>query len=345
MKPDAAEEAVARILYEVRQPITIDGKQTMITASAGIAWAKGGFVPETLIKRADVALYEAKVSGRNRWVVFEDAMEERAMLSLILEAELTRAIAKDQLDLVYQPIVDIDRGRTLCCEALMRWHHPTRGDIAPSVFIPLAEQSSLISELGAWALKRACRDAMTWSDRDVNVAVNISARHFRSDQSSVVGAIEQALSETGLDPTRLQIEITESVLATDIERMRHELELIHALGVSIALDDFGTGYSSLSYIHNLPINKIKLDRSFVVAISKDPRTIKFVSSIVQMAQTLRKDLIVEGVETAEDLALLRSVNVRIVQGYYLSKPLVPTEIQKYIAQSNSIVEVRPVAVA
>jgi diguanylate cyclase (GGDEF)-like protein len=338
MAVSEAEEVTARIFDEIRRPLEVNSRIMNITASAGISQIVGVFDPETLIKRADVALYEAKTQGRDRWVRFEDAMEERATLSLMLEAELKRAAANDELSLVYQPIIDSDTGRTVCCEALMRWNHPTRGMIAPFVFIPLAEQSSLICDLGTWALARACQDAMRWPDPSVKVAVNISARHFKSDKGSVLKAIEEALAISGLVPARLQIEITESVLASDIERMRQELEAINAMGVSIALDDFGTGYSSLSYIHRLPINKIKLDRSFVVAIAKDPRTIKFVASIVQMAQTLRKELIIEGVETAEELALLRSVSARIIQGYHFSRPLPCAEVNRYITRSNPSLE-------
>ena len=331
---EQAELCSTRILQHVAQPAQIDGKQITITASIGIAQVVGAFDPEILIKRADVALYEAKARGRNRWIHFEHEMEERAALEIALQAELKLAITNDELDLVYQPIVDSDTGRTVCCEALMRWYHPTRGTVAPVVFIPLAEESGLINELGAWALRRACRDAATWPDQNLKVAVNLSATQFKGSNGSVAAAIESALISTGFDPNRLEVEITESVLANDIDRMRQELEAIHVMGVSIALDDFGTGYSSLNYIHKLPINKVKLDRSFVIAIAKDQESVKFIASIVQMAQTLRKELVIEGVETAEELALLRSVNARIIQGFHFSKPLSRNEICRYIAASN-----------
>ncbi len=333
---DTAEaERISQDVIEcIQPPIWVEGKQVSITASGGLARIATPFDPEALIRRADLALYEAKTRGRDRRILFEEAMEEKAKLALLLQADLKQAIANDELDLEYQPIVDVDCGRTICCEALMRWDHPYRGRVAPLVFIPIAEKTSLICELGAWALMRACRDAMSWPDPGVKVAVNISARHFKNERGSVTDAIEDALRVTGLDPRRLQVEITESLLASDMERMRDELEVIHARGVAIVLDDFGTGYSSLNYIHKLPVDKIKLDRSFISAVAKDPKTIVFIASIVQMAQALRKELVIEGVETAEELALVRSINARIIQGFYISKPLRRGQIVQYITESN-----------
>ena len=331
---ERTEQIATRILRHLSQPVVIDGKRIVATASAGIARMSGTFDPEVFIRRADAALYEAKARGRNRWVHFEYEMEARAAYSLALQNELRDAILKEELSLVYQPVIDSDTGLTVSCEALMRWHNPARGLIPPAVFIPLAEESGLIRELGAWALHRACEDANGWPDQNLKVAVNLSTAQFKDRDYHIAAVIGETLRQTSFDPQRLEVEITESVLASDVESMRLELEAIHALGVSIALDDFGTGYSSLSYIHRLPINKVKLDRSFVVAVAKDPESIKFIASIVQMTQTLRKELVIEGVETAQELALLRSVNARIIQGYHFSRPLSRDEIHRYITASN-----------
>ena len=279
---------------------------------------------DEVMRLADVALYEAKTHGRGRAFWFDPEMDEKARTRRELTADLKDAIDNDVLTLVYQPTVDFRTGRIATCEALSRWRHPVRGMIPPSEFIALAEESDLIHRIGQWSIRRACLDALAWPDSQVKVAVNLSAVQFKN--KSISQTVTDILSATGFPPNRLEIEITESVLADDLESMRWEMNALNRLGVSFSLDDFGTGYSNFSYLHTLPIQKVKLDRMFVTRLHEDPSAVALIASIVQLAQVLRKDLVIEGVETAEELAMITNTQARLFQGFYFSRPVPQDEI-------------------
>ena len=292
-----------RLLLEIGRPYVIDDKTIEIAASAGMALITSANTdPEEVLRLADVALYTAKTSGRGHAIWFTPEMDDRARERRQLTLELREAIETGALVMHYQPITDFRTGRIVCCEALTRWTSPTRGNVSPTIFIPLAEESDLIHELGHWSLAQACEDAQRWPDPSVKVAVNLSPAQFKAN--SISRTVADILATKELLNTRLEIEITESVLAEDLDLMTAELEALSAAGVSIALDDFGAGYSSLSLLHTLPIQKVKLDQSFVRRLDTDPSAIALVSSIVQMANIMRKDLVIEGVETAHQLAMI-----------------------------------------
>lgn len=336
-KQDTAriEEIAARLIAAVSQPCRIGARQVLVGASVGLTIADhGDGAAEEALRTADVALYEAKLHGKGRATWFETAMDDRLRTRREMVIELSDALTTGKgLDLYYQPIFDAKTGRVVACEALMRWHHDVLGSIAPSIFIPLAEENGLICALGLWALEKSCRDASVWPDNSIKVAVNVSGLQFVEGEFSNI--ISEILAKTNLPSTRLEVEITESVLARDLASMSSELQALAKQGISVALDDFGTGFSSLSLLHKLPLDKIKLDRSFVSRLDEDPTAIALIASIVQMAQILRKQVVIEGVETASQLALVSSAQARLIQGYYFSRPM-PQRSLLLLLQENKV---------
>jgi diguanylate cyclase (GGDEF)-like protein len=327
-----ASATAKRMIQDVSIPYEIEGRRIDVGASAGLAIIGGSTTdPEGVLREADVALYEAKTNARGSAVWFRTEMDQKAQERRELTIELRAAIEEGSLELHYQPVIDFRSGRIVCCEALARWTSPTRGIVPPDVFIPLAESTDLIHRLGRWSLTQACEDALQWPDPTVVVAVNLSARQFNG---SITSTVEETLQATGLPANRLELEITEGVLADDVEGMKAEMGLLHELGVSMALDDFGMGYSSLSYIHTLPIEKVKLDRSFVRQLDLDPSAVSLIASIVQMTQTMRKELVIEGVETAQQLALVSQANGRLIQGFYFSRPLPQSDLIAYMKATD-----------
>lgn len=328
-RQEDAERLAERLVVEASRPFQICGQRIEIGASVGIALAPmHGAEPDELLKNADIALYRAKSEGRGRCVVFRaelaEAMRQRRQLELALKA----ALANDELELHYQPIVDLVSGRVTSCEALMRWRHPERGMIPPSVFIPVAEDMGLISEMGAWALRRACADAIQWPE-EVKVAVNLSTSQF------VVGnlpdAVRSALDATGLVPSRLVLEITETLLLKDDARTLDLLNEIEEMEVSFALDDFGTGYASLSYLRSFPFDKIKIDATFIRDIQLREDSVAIVRAITTLARTLGMKTVAEGVETVEHLEKVAGAGCDEVQGYLFSRPVPVNEIAGVIA--------------
>ena len=319
-------QVAERIIAALSRPYTVERRSLEVSASAGMALTRdGNSSPDELLRAADVALYAAKTAGRNRLVWFDRKMDERARSRREMTIDLREAIETGQLRLFYQPIVDFRAGRVVCCEALTRWAHPHWGQVPPSTFIGLAEESDLIHRLGVWSLRQACLDAKTWTPA-VAVAVNVSPVQFK--HASISKTISEILHETGLEPQRLEVEVTEGALAEDFDGMKEEMMILSRLGVSIVLDDFGTGYSSLSMLHELPIDKVKLDRSFIRRLKSDPDAITLIKSIVQMTRTMRKEIVVEGVETVEELASVAEAQARIVQGYHFSHPVPGTQIEQ-----------------
>ncbi len=321
---EAAVPIANRIIDLITEPYNIDGNIVNIGTSIGIALAPtNGVDPETLMKKADLALYRTKSEGRNDYCFFDDGMAADAEARHQLEIELRAAIAHDELEVHYQPIVDVATEKLFGVEALVRWHHPTRGYIPPSEFIPIAEETGLIASLGEWVLQTACADAMHWP-ANIKVAVNTSPLQFST--SNLLDIILCALSESGLPPERLELEITESTLLENESTHLAILRQLKNLGVSISLDDFGTGYSSLSYLTIFPFDKIKIGKSFTQNLTHRVDCAAIVSSVLALGAGLDLPTVAEGVETRQQFEILRASGVKFVQGYLFGRPCRASEI-------------------
>ncbi len=321
-----------RILEIFTEPFQIDGREMFISTSLGVTlFPMDGKDAETLLRNADTAMYRAKVHGRSTCQFYTAAMTQRANDDMALEGALRHAVARKELLLHYQPIVDLNTGHILGVEALMRWQHPQLGLIPPNRFIPLAEESGLIVPLGNWALREACAQTRTWRKagfKDLYVAVNLSSRQFR--EPDLAQSIAQVLTETGVEGIHLVLELTESMLLSNIENTTHMMQELDAKGVRFAVDDFGTGYSSLSYLKRFPIDVLKIDQSFVRDISTDPDDAAIVRAIITMAHSLDMRVVAEGVETPEQLHFLRANHCDAMQGYYFSTPLPAEQLTELI---------------
>jgi EAL domain-containing protein (putative c-di-GMP-specific phosphodiesterase class I) len=281
------------------------------------------------MKNADLALYSAKSSGRGRDCFFEPGMDALMQARRSLEMDLRKALMKGEFELYYQPLMNIKSASITGFEALLRWWHPERGLVQPLDFIPLAEEIGLIVPLGAWALRRACLDATTWP-HDMKVAVNVSVIQFES--GTLVESVAAALRESGLDPARLELEIVESVMLNDTEATLAILYQLRDLGVGVAMDDFGTGYSSLSYLRRFPFGKVKIDRSFIADLGKDGGGDAIVTAVTDLCETLGMSTLAEGVETEEQLRLLRAGHCSEAQGYLFSPPRPASEVAALCAK-------------
>jgi diguanylate cyclase (GGDEF)-like protein/PAS domain S-box-containing protein len=311
-----------RIVAAFEEPFQLEAGEHFASASLGVAIATDDSrTPAGLIRDADAALYRAKARGRACFEVFDQAMRARTVERLSIENDLRRALERDELHVVYQPIVSLQDHSIQLVEALLRWQHPRRGMIAPDTFIPVAEETGMIVAIGRWVLEVACAQASRWQQvgaPSIGVTINLSARQFV--QSALVVTVDRTLNETGLDPANLSLEITESVLLEDAERVTATMRGIARLGVRFLLDDFGTGYSSLAYLSDLPINGLKVDRSFVTTLGRDTRTTAITTGIVRMAQALGVDVIAEGVETDAQINALRTLGCELAQGFRLHRP-------------------------
>jgi EAL domain-containing protein (putative c-di-GMP-specific phosphodiesterase class I) len=279
---------------------------------------------ETLIKNADTAMYQAKENGRRGYQFFKPAMNIRAVARQSIEENLRRALERQEFALHYQPKINLRTGQITGAEALIRWVHPTRGPVSPGEFIPVAEDCGLIVPIGRWVLREACRQAKAWLDAGLplgSIAANVSAMEFRNE--SFLEDLFAILSETGLNPRSLELELTESVLMKRAESTESILHALRAKGVQLAVDDFGTGYSSLSYLRKFPINALKIDQSFVRQISTTPDETTIVTAVISMGRSLNLRVIAEGVETEEELAFLQAHQCDEAQGYYFSRPVLP----------------------
>lgn len=320
---DACTGLASRLIEAIGRPFEIDGQTIAVGCSIGIALApEHGDKSDELLKNADLALYKSKETGRHCFHVYREELKAEADRRDALENDLRTAIWREEFELFYQPIVDVKTGRTRAVEALMRWRHPTKGLIAPNSFIPLAEETGLIVQLGSWAMTRACLDA-TRMPADVTVSVNLSPVQF--SKSSVVDAVILALVESQLPPERLELEITENVLLKETENNLEVLRQIKNLGVSIALDDFGVGYSSLGYLTSFPFDKVKIDRSFVEKLDRTESK-AVISSIVQLSHSLHLTTTAEGIETAGQLAEIKALGIELCQGYLFSRPVPLAEL-------------------
>jgi diguanylate cyclase (GGDEF)-like protein len=317
--------ALQRIYAAIRKPYDCLGHQVSTDVSIGVALApEDGADLDQLLKHADLAMYSAKAEGRRTWRFFEPSMEASASARRSIEAELRRAMAEAGLELHYQPLVDLSTNEVTGCEALLRWRHAERGMISPAEFIPVAEHTGLIIELGEWVLHTACAEAATWPD-PIRLAVNVSPVQFRSGTLAL--KVASALAASGLPADRLEIEITEAVLIRDDDAALAVLHQLRDIGVHIALDDFGTGYSSLSYLQRFPFDKIKIDRSFIRDITESGGSSSIVRAVVNIATERNMVTTAEGVETQQQLDLLRELGCNQMQGFLFSAARPAGEIQ------------------
>jgi diguanylate cyclase (GGDEF)-like protein len=321
----AAIVLASRLLEAVAAPYDLDGHQLNIGTSIGVALApEHGTEVDQLLKNADLALYKAKAEGRDAYRFFEDAMGVEARTRRAHQVELRGALANDEFELHYHPIVDIRTGETASIEALIRWRHPQRGMIPPCSFIPLAEESGLIHPIGEWVLRKACSDAVSWPSH-VKVGVNLSAVQFR--KANPVDNFCKVLNETGLPPERLELEITESVLLQNNVEHVEALHQLRLMGISIVLDDFGTGYSSLSYLRMFPFDKIKIDRSFVHELANNADCAAIVSAVAGLGSSLRIGTVAEGIETGDQLLLVHAAGCTHAQGFLFGRPCPAAELK------------------
>jgi diguanylate cyclase (GGDEF)-like protein len=317
-RPDDAAELAGRVILTLSEPLQLDEHSVLIGASIGIAVAgSDGTSADTLLKNADLALYRAKTDGRGTYRCFEPEMDARLRARRALELDLRHAVANDEFELFFQPLVDLRTNRLSGFEALIRWWHPVRGMVSPAEFIPVAEESGLIVQIGEWVIRRACMDAMTWPGR-LKVAVNVSPLQFKSPR--LLTSVMEALHASALPAGRLELEITESVLLADNEASLATLRRLHELGTLISMDDFGTGYSSLSYLRSFPFDKIKIDQSFVFDLETNQDSRAIVRAIISLGNSMGIRVLAEGVETPEQLELLRGEGCGEVQGYIFSPP-------------------------
>lgn len=320
-----------KILDKISAPIEFHGQQLSTSSSIGIAiYPDDGKDFDTLLKRADAAMYQAKSAGRNTYRYYTEQMNIDAMESLRIRNSLHRALDNREFILHYQPQFDVTSGNVIGAEALIRWDHPELGIVPPARFVPLAEENGMIVQIGEWVLLEACRQAVAWRKlglREMTIAVNISAAQFR--HRSLENSVMQALTDSGLDPARLELELTETILIHDVATVLSALQRLKALGVKLSIDDFGTGYSSLSYLKRLKVDKLKIDQSFVRDMAVEPNDAEIVRAICQMAKSLNLRTIAEGVEDEHALSILRLYQCDDAQGYYFAKPMPSNEFIKY----------------
>ncbi|MDH3744707.1 MAG: EAL domain-containing protein [Acidobacteriota bacterium] len=324
-EPSDVTRIAERVHEELGRPFDLDGHEVFTTASIGIALSSTGYRrAQDVLRDADIAMYRAKALGKNQHAIFDEAMHHRAVELLRLETDLRRAVDRDEFEIYYQPIVDLDRGRIEGFEALLRWRHPKRGLVQPEEFIPVAEETGLIVPIGWTVLEQACAQMAEWKRelpemQALALSVNLSGKQF--SQPDLLERVEQALTSTGLDPSTLRFEITESLIMDDAEGAVAKLRRLQELGIQLHIDDFGTGYSSLSYLHRLPTHTIKIDRSFVSRMNDRSNHGEIVETIVSLARNLGMKVAAEGLETAEQLERLRALDCELGQGFFFSEPL------------------------
>jgi diguanylate cyclase (GGDEF)-like protein len=336
--PRTVAHVAQKVLDSLARPFDLDGYELYITPSIGICvYPDDGEDAQTLMSNADAAMYHAKDTGRNNFQFFTRQMSIAAHHRLALENELRHAVDRNELVLYYQPQIDLRTGEIVGFEALLRWNHPERGMVLPSVFIPIAEETGLINRIGEWVMSRACEQAHAWQETGhpgLQVSVNCSAQQFRRDE--YVGTIEATMHANDLPASCLELEITESVIMQHTEQVLVRLKRLHDMGVQLSLDDFGTGYSSLSYLKRFPIQKLKIDQTFVRDITTDPDDAAIVTAIVAMAHSLGLVVMAEGVETRQQLAFLKALKCDQAQGYYFSPPVPAAEFEALLGNPGRL---------
>jgi diguanylate cyclase (GGDEF)-like protein len=328
---EEAAQLARRIVDHLSERYKIDNHLVEIGASVGIALTLPDISADTLLKNADMALYRAKADGRGTFCFFRDEMAQTVEARRILELDLRKALAHEEFELFYQPLVNLKSGKIATCEALLRWNHPVRGTVSPIDIIPVAEDMGLIVDLGRWILRKACMECMKWPE-GVSVAVNFSPQQFH--QRDVLGEVRYALEVSGLPAQRLEIEITESSLLRNTQLTHDVLSQLRNIGVRISLDDFGTGYSSLSYLHNFPLQKVKIDRSFLEGIDTD-RPLTLLRGVARLSADLGMSVVVEGIETNEQLELISAEGtITEAQGYLFSRPVPAVRVRQLLNASH-----------
>jgi diguanylate cyclase (GGDEF)-like protein len=328
---DAAKIA-QKIIETLKIPFLVNDRELFVTTSIGVSiYPSDGSDPETLVRNADTAMYRAKEQGRDNYQLYAPAMNAQAVERLALENLLRKALSQKELTLFYQPQIDAATRAIVGLEALVRWQHPEMGMVSPAHFISVAEKSGLIVPIGEWVLRTACHQLKTWQrkiDPEITVAVNLSARQFQ--QPDLVAMIRSAIDETGIEPSSLEVEITESNAMQNAEHTMYILRELKAIGVRISMDDFGTGYSSLNYLKRFPIDTLKLDRSFIKDVNTDANDAAIVTAVIQMAHSLNLKVVAEGVEREDQLEFLSRQRCDIIQGYLFSKPLPVDQVEVYM---------------
>ncbi len=333
--PEEARRAAETLLVNLSAPVNIDARDIVTTGSIGIAHSLEEYErAEDMLRDAELAMYRAKSLGKARAELFDPSLHTHAIKLLTLDTDLRRAIERQELVLHYQPIVSLETGRVGGFEALLRWQHPERGLLSPAEFVPVAEETGLIVELGAWVLSEACARMHEWqqrfpSDPPLSVSVNLSIRQF--NQIDLVGDVVETLSRSGWRAEHLKLELTETALMQNTKRAREILNQLKALDIRLSLDDFGTGYSSLSYLHTFPIDTLKIDQSFVANMVHDRGNLEIVRSIVLLAHNLDMDVVAEGVETPEQVAQLRALDCEFAQGFLFARPLDQAQAEALLA--------------
>ncbi|MDQ6816479.1 MAG: EAL domain-containing protein, partial [Actinomycetota bacterium] len=328
-------EMAERIASTFTRPFVLAGNEHFVTASVGIAIARGGELAQELIRDADSAMYRAKERGRARYELFDEIMRGRAIARLRVENDLRRALERGELRLDYQPVVSLRDHSIVSVEALVRWEHPERGVIAPGEFIPVAEENGMIEQIGRWVLDRACRQAARWcslrpDSAPIGVSVNLSA--VQVGKRDLADTVATVLRATGLDPGCLSLEITETVMLRDVEPLADVLRALKAIGVGLALDDFGTAYSSLGYLTHLPLDALKIDRSFVDGLGTERRDTAITEAIIAMSRALSLNVIAEGVETQLQVDELVRLGCQLAQGFHFSRPVPAREITSMLRE-------------
>jgi diguanylate cyclase (GGDEF)-like protein len=348
----AGPELIAeRLLGALKQPFKLKGAENtrlVVTASVGVAMGERA-TAEELLRDADIAMYRAKWDGKNGYVVFESGMQDAVQSRMELEMDLRDAFEKDEFFVVYQPTFDLREMVPTGMEALIRWRHPTRGVVQPDDFVPLLEETGLIVEVGRWVMREACRQGAEWrqAGHEVGIAVNVAARQL--DRDEFVHEVRDALSESGLEPEQLTIEITETTIMANAEETAGRLASIKEIGVRVAIDDFGTGYSSLAYLQRFPVDALKIDRSFISKMSNDAEGETLIRTLVQLGKSLSIETLAEGIEQAQELSLLREESCDTGQGFLFARPLDINECETFLenwagaASSVSVAAERPPA--
>ncbi|NLP34947.1 MAG: EAL domain-containing protein [Clostridiales bacterium] len=325
------EEKIKKIKNVFSYPFVLSTKEYFVTVSIGVAFApKDGKTSQVLIKNCDSAMYVAKANGKNTHAYFDPSFNQKLTEKIELQSELRKAIERKEFEVYYQPQMDLIEKKVIGFEALLRWKHPTKGLVYPNDFIPYAEENGLIIPIGNWVLKTACKQLKEWHDAghvDLRMAVNLSARQFMDND--IVNSVKSAIEESEIDPHKLELEITESIALNDLDYTISTIRELKSIGVNFSLDDFGTGYSSMNYLKRLPVNNLKIDKSFLNTVMEDTCDQKIVQTIINLARILELDVIAEGVETSEQETFLTESNCDKAQGYLYSKP-VPSEVAEQL---------------
>lgn len=344
---EEAESIAQNLLQHLLEPYEVDGRMLFLGASIGIVTCHGQYEStDDVIRDADIAMYEAKGSGRGCFEVFDDCMRDRAQLRWKLDIDLRRAVELEQLYLDYQPIIDLQSGVVESVEALIRWRHPERGLIQPSYFVPLAEEMGLMVEIGQWVLRTACDQFVQWQRTHAlstprNISINLSRQQLV--HRGFVDAFKQIVRETGIDASRVHLEITETEMMNELDSTVQVIEQLRALGAKIELDDFGTGYSSLACLHQIPLDVIKLDRSLISTIDQDSYLLGLTKLVIQLLAQTPIKVVAEGIETERQLTLLRALGCQFGQGYHFAKPMSPDRVIEFVARQQT--NLKPVALS